>query len=293
MYTQTKKAIKNSDAKNWYFSIEKQDFGGNVEYREYCDFPNDDEYLEIKAITFSVNSADEGKIKKLPEFIKNLQNLRSLTIPIDWLNKVEIPRTVEVLTLSSPVSNFDSQHRWPSNLILEKLKYLAIPELVKSYLFNASYFPNIEWIEFDLASEKDTNRVSELSKLTNLKHLIFGHAKNLDISPIFSDQKIETLELFACVGKSFPIEKVVEFKSLRSLYINNISVPFDCDVLLKLEELEELSLMNIRNVINVEKILDHKKLSKILIRSCSNPFRKVGKNIFSEKGYSSLVIDGA
>src|SRR5688500_4361144 len=97
MYTQTKKSIRNSDAKNWYFSIEKQDFGGNVEYREYCDFPNDDEYLEIKAITFSVNSADEGKIKKLPEFIKNLQNLRSLTIPIDWLNKVEIPRTIEVL----------------------------------------------------------------------------------------------------------------------------------------------------------------------------------------------------
>lgn len=290
---QNKKTVKNSDSKNWYFSIEKQDFGGNVEYREYCDFPTEDEYLGIRSITFSINSSDEDKVKEFPQFIENLRNLKSLTIPIDWVNKVEIPQTIEALNLSSPVSKFDSQHQWPSNLIFQKLKYLTIPELVKPYLFNALSFPNLEWIDFDLSPEKNTNKIGELSKLNHLKHLIFGHAKNLDIFSTFYGQKIETLELFACTGKSFSIEKIAELKNLKSLYINNISVVFDCDVLLELEELEELNLINIKNVINVEKILEHRKLSKILIKSCGNPFRKIGKSIFSEKGYSSLVIESA
>lgn len=293
MYTQIKKVIINADSTNWYFSIEKQDFGGNVEYRQYLDFPNENEYLDIRSITFSITSSDEDKIKEYPNFIAKLLNLKSLTIPIDWLDKIEIPLNIEVLKLNSPVSNFDGQHKWPSDLILKDLKYLVIPELVKPYLFNVSNFPNIEWIDYDLAPEKNTNRISKLSKLNNLKHLIFGHAKNLDIFPFFFDHKIETLELFACIGKSFPIEKIIGFKSLKSLYINNISVVFDCAILLDLEELEELNLLNIKNVINVEKILEHKKINTILIKACNNPFKQIGKNVFFEKGYNSLDINYA
>ncbi|OMQ13490.1 hypothetical protein [[Flexibacter] sp. ATCC 35103] len=293
MYTQIKKVIINADSTNWYFSIEKQDFGGNVEYRQYLDFPNENEYLDIKSITFSITSSDEDKIKEYPNFIGKLLNLKSLTIPIDWLDKIEIPLNIEVLKLTSPVSNFDGQHKWPSDLIFKNLKYLVIPELVKPYLFNVLNFPNIEWIDYDLAPEKNTNRVNELSKLNNLKHLIFGHAKNLDIFPFFFDHKIETLELFACIGKNFPIEKIIGFKSLKSLYINNISVVFDCAILLDLEELEELNLLNIKNVINVEKILEHKKINKILIKACNNPFKQIGKNAFFEKEYNSLDINYA
>ncbi|MDW8852406.1 hypothetical protein SD960_20055 [Flavobacterium sp. MMLR14_040] len=293
MYTQIKKTIINADSTNWYFSIEKQDFGGNVEYRQYLDFPQEKEYLDIRTITFSITSNDEDKIKKYPDFIVKLLNLKSLTIPIDWLDKIEIPLSIEVLKLTSPVSKFDSQHQWPSNLVLNDLKYLAIPELVKPYVFDILNFPNIEWIDYDLAAEKNTNRISELSKLNNLKHLIFGHAKKLDIFPFFFNHKIETLELFACIDKNFLIEKIIGFKSLKSLYINNISVVFDCTILLELEELEELNLLNIKNVINVEKILEHKNIKRILIKSCNNPFKGIGKNVFFEKGYSSLVIDYA
>lgn len=293
MYTQIKKVIINSDSKNWYFSIEKQDFGGNVEYREYQDFPNEKEYLDIRSITFSITSNDEDKIKEYPKFVGELSNLKSLTIPIDWLDKINIPLNIEVLKLNSPVSNFDGQHKWPSDLILNDLKYLAIPELVKPYLFNVFSFPNIEWIDYDLAPEKKTNRIGELSQLKNLKHLIFGHAKNLDIFPFFFNHKIETLELFACIGKSFSIEKIIGLKILKRLYINNISVVFDCSILLELEELEEINLLNIKNVINVERILEHKKINTILIKACNNPFKKIGKNAFFEKGYKSLVIDYA
>ncbi|MCC9020629.1 hypothetical protein [Flavobacterium lipolyticum] len=293
MYTEVKKAIINSNSKNWYFSIEKQDFGGNVEYRQYLDFPNEDEYLDIKSITFSITSNDEERITKYPEFIGKLLNLKSLIIPIDWLDKIEIPANIEVLKLNSPVSNFDSQHELPNNLILNNLKYLSISELAKPCLFNVVSFPNIEWIDYDLAPEKNTNRIFELSKLSNLRHLIFGHAKNLDVFPYFINHKIETLELFACIGKNFPIEKIVHFKTLKSLYINNISVVFDCNILLELEELEELYLLNIKNVINVEKILEHNKINRISIKACGNPFKKIGKNSFFEKGYSSLAIDYA
>lgn len=293
MYAQIKKSIMTSDSRSWYFSIGKQDFGGNIEYREYGDLPSENEYSGIKSITFSVDSSDEGKLKEFPGFIGELPNLKSLTIPIDWLSEIEVPLNIEVLNLSPPVSKFDGQHQWPSGLILNDLKYLAIPELVKPYIFNVQCFQNIEWIDYDLAPEKNTNKINELSRLNNLKHLIFRHAKNLDIFPIFFDHKIETLELFACTGKSFSIEKAIELKGLKSLYINNISVVFDCHALLELAELEELSLLNVKNVINVESLLEHKRIEAISIKSCGNPFKETGKDAFFEKGYGSLVIDCA
>lgn len=293
MYTQLKKEILNSGSTNWYFSIEKQDFGGNTVYRQYNDFPDEKEYLEIKSITFSINSNDENQIDKKPEFLEKLLNLKSLTIPIDWLTEIYIPINIEVLKLTSPIKNFNNQHEFPDGLILNDLKYLSIPELVKSYVFNAANFPNLEWLDYDLAPDKNTNNLIEFSKLKGIKHLVFNHSKKLDIFPIFYEHKIESLELFACIGKEFMIDKILGYQNLKSLYINNISVVFDCSILLNLENLEELNLLNIKKVVNTDALLKHKNLKKLHVKYCSNPFKEIGKDVFINNGFESLEINFA
>ncbi len=293
MYTQLKRSVKAADSRNWYFSVDKEDLGGNVEYRRLNELPDKKEYPAIHYLSFVLHPRNKTQAKFLPGFIKDLPDLRSLTIPIDWVNKIELPAGISVLNLTAPVLNYDDQQEFPASLTLDRLKYLAVPELVKPYKIDIKKFGSLEWIEYDLDAEKTERILVDLADLKGLQHLVFAHAKNFDVFTPFRDHPIETLELFACTGRKFPIENIVQLKGLKSIYINNLAVPFDCSLLLELPGLQEVSFLNMKSITNVERILEHKAIDSLSIKFCNNPFKGSGKDRFFGKGFKALSIDYA
>jgi len=290
MYTQLKRAIRSSGSKHWYISVTKENFGDDIEYRTMKNLPAKTEYSDIRYLSFAWHPRNEAERKFIPHFIADLPDLKSLKLPIDWLNKINVPPNLQVLLLTAPVGTYDTSLSFPSDLHFDSLKYLAVPELVKPYKIDLAKFNSLEWIEYDLQAEKKENVLAELAGLKNLKHLIFNHAKNFDVFRPFQEHAIETLELFACTGKTFPADRVVQLKKLKSIYINNIAVPFDCSWLLELPDLKEVNFLNLKKITNVPEILKHPAIDMLNIKFCNDPFKGIPKENFLRRGFKELEI---
>lgn len=276
---------------HWSFSfIEDEREENGIIYREFNNFPSEDLYSKIESISFLVFDDDIEEVQKKPDFLTELTNLETLSIPIDWLCILKIPIRLKALSLVNSLYLKD-KYQWCESLVLEDLKYLSIPELTKPFDIDFRNVPNLEWIEIDLKAEKKDSKVNELSSIKTLKHLIFKQAKSFDIFSPFSNHNIETLELFACKGKKFPIENIKKLKGLKYIKINNISVDFDCSWLLELPKIIEVEFLNVRNILNVNDLLKINTLKSISILNCNNPFDN--KEYFELKKYDLLKIDNA
>jgi hypothetical protein len=209
------------------------------------------------------------------------------------LDKIKLPHDLQVLLLAAPVHEYKTSLEFPVAIRLDSLKYLSVPEVVKPYKIDLSKFDSLEWIEYDLQAEKNERVLTELTGLKKMKHLVFSHAKNADVFTPFNEHAIETLELFACTGKIFPIERIVQLKKLKSIYINNMTVPFDCNWLLELPELKEVGFLNLKKIINIDAILSHPNIDILSIEFCNDPFKGIGKEKFLRKGFKDLEIDFA
>ena len=259
----------------------------------YGDFPTTAAYDNVGSLIFSIFPEDEDGLKDLPHFLNELKNLQTLSIPVDWLEKIHIPTSLNTLLLTSAVFDKDRYFKWPDDLSIPSLKYLKIPELVGPFAINFRSMPQLTWIELDLQAEEDDKKLAELAKLDHLKHLIFDHAKDFDVFSPFKKHAIESLELCACTGTKFPVENLRNLKSLKYLRINNIAVPFDCQLLFELPNLIELEILNIKHVENMEDLPEHQSLKSLSVLDCNNPFNSIGKEVFENKGYDYLSIDYA
>jgi len=296
-YFDLKKAAILKQHTNWYFSIDLQDYGGDSIYRKFDEFPSETDWPKIKAITFSISRNEKDGVKRLPSFISKLENLRSLGIPLDWANKLEIPKKIEALRLLSPIDDETVPIDWPENLVLDNLIFLQISAKPGNYNLDRDKFRNLEWISYDfhsMPSSKINSVILELSEIKNIRHLIFSEAKNVDIFTPFCNHDIQTLELFCCRGRKFEIGKIRAFKNLKHLYLNNIgTTTFDCKLLDYLPDLIELNLLNVKNVININHVLAHKKLKILIIRNCRNPFQNEDTKDFETRNYEHLDISRA
>ncbi|WP_338815836.1 hypothetical protein V9L05_24020 (plasmid) [Bernardetia sp. Wsw4-3y2] len=277
----------------WSFSfVEDEREENGVVYQQFNNFPNKESYSDIKSISFLVFDDELKKVQRIPNFLNELPNLEVVSVPIAWLCSIKTPLNIKAITLINTL-RLQDKYSWCEGLFLENLLYLEIPELIKPFDIDFNNVPHLKWIKIDLKAEKKDTKLTQLAQLKNLKHLSFGQAKNFDVFMPFKDHQIESLELFACKGKSFPIENIQLLKSLKYIRINNISVEFDCSLILELPNLLEIELLNIKNVTNIEKLLEHKTLKSLVITDCKNPFKEVGKDIFKNKGYKLLRIDYA
>ncbi|PKH51594.1 hypothetical protein CXF68_13270 [Tenacibaculum sp. Bg11-29] len=275
----------------WSFSfVEDEREENGIIYREFNNFPKKESYPKIEAISFLVFEDDLDNVKQQPDFLNELLNLEILDIPIDWLCSLDIPPNIKAISLVNSIRLKDKFH-WCEDLALESLKFLSIPEQIKPFDINFDNVPNLEWIEIDLKSEKKDSKLEELASIKTLKHLNFKQAKNFDVFTYFSNHNIETLELFACKGKKFPIENIKKLKGLKYIRINNITVDFDCSWLLDLSELIEIEILNVSNILNIDRLLEIKTLKSISVLNCKNPFKD--KEPFKLKNYDLLKINNA
>jgi len=290
-YSKLKNDFLKSRKNKWSFSfVEEEREENGIIYREFNNFPNKKSYSKIEAISFLVFDDDIENVKKQPDFLTELPNLDVLSIPIDWLSSLKIPINITALLLINSI-HLEDKYKWCENLVLEGLKYLSIPEQIKPFDINFKNVPNLKWINLDLKAEKKANKLDELSKINSLKHLIFNQAKSFDVFTPFLTHKIESIELFACKGKKFPIQNIQLLKALKYIRINNITVDFDCSWLLELPNLMELELLNVKNVVNVNQLLKIDTLKSLSISNCNNPFED--KEEFKLKKYEFLRIDYA
>lgn len=282
---QTLKFRKN----RWVFTFGENEREENgVTYRNFNNFPSKEECLKIESLNFLVFDDDMDDIKKLPDFLDSLPSLEVLSIPIAWLNSIKIPQNIRAIILINSI-DLQSKYKWSNNLGLENLLYLSIPELIKPFDINFKNTPNLEWVEIDMKSEKNEDKLFELAKIETLSHLSFKQAKSFDVFTPFKNHKIETLELFSCKGKKFPVKNIVFMKDLKYLRINNISQEFDCNLLLEMPNLIELDILNVKNITNIEKILEIDTLKSLSVTNCSNPFKD--KEKFRAKNYDLLRIE--
>ena len=84
--------------------------------RLYGDFPNTTGYDNIGSLIFSIFPEDKDALKDLPHFVNELKNLQTLSIPVDWLEKIHIPTSLNTLLLTSAVFDKDRYFKWPDDL---------------------------------------------------------------------------------------------------------------------------------------------------------------------------------
>ncbi|MFD2909215.1 hypothetical protein ACFSX9_10800 [Flavobacterium ardleyense] len=291
LYSKLKANFLKSRTNKWSFSfVEEEREENGVVYKEFNNFPPKELYSKIEAITFLVYDDDLEKVKSKPDFLTELRNLEVLDIPIDWLCHLEFPINIKALSLIDSIHT-QTKYEWCNGLILKDLKYLGIPEQINPFNIDFNNVPSLEWISLDLKAEKKAEKLNDLSKIKTLRHLILSQAKNFDVFTPFLAHNIESIELFSCKGNKFPIQNIQLLQDLKYIKINNISVAFDCSWLLKLPNLIELEILNVKNVVNVKELLKIKTLKSISILNCNDPFEN--KEEFKSKNFQLLKIDYA
>jgi hypothetical protein len=206
--------------KQWYFSVEEEEntsLSDTTVFKTFEEYPKTEiEFEQINEVIFSVDIDEVDEIEELPLFLKKLPNLKTVGLPIDWLDKIDIPENLSELHLFNQVFSYENKEQWPIGLKLNHLRHLSIPELVKPYEINISDFTTLKSIEYDFVAEKDNTKLLEIAKLPNLEKVIINQAKNMDVFSPFENTKINNLELFACTGKKVPIEFVTKLKKQRN-----------------------------------------------------------------------------
>jgi len=94
--------LQNSRINKWIFSFsEEERVEKGVTYQDLNNFPEKQNYEKIKAISFLVFDDELELVKKLPNYLTKLPNLKNVSLPIDWLNQLDIPDKIVALTLTN------------------------------------------------------------------------------------------------------------------------------------------------------------------------------------------------
>jgi len=289
LYSKLRHSVVSANEGIFVYSKEPRDFGLNMTEREWGDWTNENEYDRHIVSKFILH---DFKNVSFPSFISKLSNLKTLELPIDFIESGEfanINRNIQTLFLYEQCA-FDNQYVWNEKIILNNLLFLSVPELTYLFKVPVQCFPRLEWIDFDLEADKKGVSLFDFAEFENLKHLCFSHAKNLDVFSPFQDKDIESLFIYAATGKKFPIENICALKSLKYLKINNIKVPFDCLLLKSLPYLEEVDLMNINTLTNVDALLEIPALKSLTIKFCGKSVENVDKEKFINAHFQILNI---
>lgn len=256
--------------------------------------------LPIQKIKLLHLEATRQQLKKavLPGFVAELSRLEHAVFDIHFLNQRNaeaFPQSLRSLILSRNLEHdylaeqLHALHiHWPEKSFkkLEALLFIAYEEkenLVEN--LSETIFPKLRFLSFDISQKSELNVFGRFTKLTDLEinglrdYPIFDHIKHL---PLVS------LDLGGS-GKKFPVQGITSLKSLKFLRMNGIRAEIDCRLFTKLPKLEEVVILNSKNITYIEALLDCPKLTSIDFLDCKNPFRGVAEK-FRERGFKHLDI---
>jgi hypothetical protein len=246
------------------------------------------------AIEFLAVLPAENQVKNIDKYFNlllELPNLKDLISPIELFKqkeKISLPcRTLSVdkLTLFDKKSSNDL-----SDIEFNNLKLLIINDmnsLNKSIDLDAQRLPALEYLETPLSENKFCS-INNILKINGIKRLILRHCKSQNVESL-SSKLLLTLGL---TNYSNKIDFIQDIYSLEILYFNSIHSEIDCNVFKQLPNLKEINILNSKKIINVEALLDCKRLESIYFFRCNNIFNKK-EQIFRDRKYKYLEIDYA
>lgn len=254
------------------------------------------EYKKIRALRLLPNKAQAGK-GKFPAYVKNLEQLSFLEIPLPFLSiitKDDLPAGLKTLM----ISNSEEHAEWV-NKKLPEWPGITLPELKAIIFFNGfgsaelpsllnisqEHFPSLEYLECRM--DKKGNILKDIAKFTTLLHLEVEFAYGFDVISSINSP----LEALSIIGadKDFPVNKLSTLTRLQTVWMNGIKAVIDCKVFTALPDLLEVNVVNSKKVENAEALLACKKLKSIMFVNCGQPFKKI-KDEFTSDRYERLDI---
>lgn len=254
------------------------------------------DYKKIRALRLFPTKAQAGK-GKFPAYIKKLEQLSFLDIPLPYLSDLkqeDLPAGLKTLRISNTEEYTELVAKklpeWPG-IKLPELKALIFftsftaTELPSLLNISQEHFPSLEYLECRM--DKKGNILKDIEKFTSLLHLEVEFAYKFDVISSINSP----LEALSIIGadKGFPMDKLSRLTHLQTVWLNGISDVIDCNVFTTLPDLEEVNVINSKKIENPEALLACKKLRSIMFTNCGQPFKKI-KDQFTTKQYDRLDI---
>ncbi len=237
----------------------------------------------------------------LPSFVVELSKLEHAVFDLHFLNQRNVetfPKILRSLILSR---NLDHDYlgnylgalelNWPQVSLgkLEALLLIAYEEkekLVES--LSETMFPKLRFLGFDISQKSELNVFGRFGKLTDLE--ITG-LRDWPVFDYMNHLPLVSLDMGGS-SKKFPVRGMTKLTSLKFLRMNSIRAEINCELFTELPKLEEVVILNSKNIVNVEALLNCPRLKRIDFLDCKNPFKGIVTK-FQEHGFEHLAINYA
>jgi hypothetical protein len=254
------------------------------------------DYKKIRALRLLPNKSQALK-GKIPAYIKKLEKLSFLEIPLPFLSGLtaeDLPPGLEALMISNNEEYADLVTKklpeWPG-IILPELKALAFfnefgaAELPSLLSISQQHVPSLEYLECRM--DKKGNILKDISTFTTLLHLEVEFAYSFDIISSVNSP----LEALSIIGadKEFSVNNISRLTQLQTVWLNGIKAVIDCNIFTTLPNFLEINVVNSKKVENAEALLACKKLKNIMFVNSGQPFKKI-KDQFVPANYEILDI---
>lgn len=258
--------------------------------------------IPVEKVKLLIVEPGKPQIKKavLPAFVFELSKLEHLVCDISFLKNKQaekLPASLRSMMLSRRLAFKDivqdlvkNKVEWQDGTRLDNLEALfIIADEEKEKLttkLSAENLPNLKYLGFKFTNKTELETFSRFSELTDLE------LSDLRDFPIF--EHIAHLPLYSLdltgTGNKFDISGVKNLKTINYLRLNGIRTEIDCNIFTEFPELTELVVLNSKKILNVEALLDCKKLKSINFLDCADPFKKGISAKFNEDNYEILEI---
>ncbi len=95
-------------------------------YMQFNELPYAKYSGEIISVTFLAYEDEWCEYKIIQSYLDKISSLEVLSLPIEWMAKINIPKNIKALRLLNTICS-DEGDIWPKDLFLQRLKYLKIP----------------------------------------------------------------------------------------------------------------------------------------------------------------------
>jgi hypothetical protein len=111
---------------SYIYSREPRNYGLNIAERKWGNWADESEYAGHIVTKFSVYDL-EGV--SFPDFISRLPNLKTLELPIDFIQDKQFGSisNIQALVLYEQC-DLNRQYKWNEKIVLPNLLYLSVPE---------------------------------------------------------------------------------------------------------------------------------------------------------------------
>lgn len=260
--------------------------------------PDTGDFTLIESLRLLPNQTQLKKAT-IPEFIKDLSNLKFLELPLPMALNIKhdsLPKQLKTLMISNNSSNIENLKKQNVDLHFPDLNFpnlkglwfyngFGATELPGLLCINENNFLALEYIEC-FNNKNDTIQ----RDLKNFNKISFLHISNIGNYDIFSHLS-QSLEYLSIIGtkKEFDINQISYLKSIKCLWLNTLKMEVDCKLFTHLPNLQEINILNSKKIINIEYLTHCEQLKSIYFLDCNKPF-KTTKQLFNEDDYYRFSI---